>query len=394
MQKPTIMRQILQTLVILLTLSISSLNAQTYNAYYNTVVSNVSSSNILTDLTAFENFGVKDVGSTALGNAQNWIKTRYQNLGYTNIVEQPFSYGGNTTNNIIITKTGSVYPNTYLIIDAHYDTINGTGTNDNGSGTVLIMELARLLKNVNTEYSIKFIHFSGEEDGLIGSNYYVNNTVIPDNLDISLVFNIDEVGGVNGLINNTIVCENDQDNTPSSNNAASAASTTIMANCFGFYSNLNTEISYAYSSDYVPFENNGEIITGLYEKNETPHAHTSSDTLANMDVNYLFEVTKGALGTALEFAVALNTLDVTTFNSKSDISFYPNPSTGKFNIKLKDSITENLEIVVLDVLGKIVYKAKINSQTETIDLSFLNSGIYLATLKNDKTRVTKKIVIQ
>ena len=388
------MKQTLHILVILLTLSISSLNAQTFNSYYNTVVSNVSSPNILSDLTTFENFGVKNVGSTALGNAQNWIKTRYQNLGYTDIVEQPFSYGGNTTNNIIITKTGSVYPNTYLIIDAHYDTINGTGTNDNGSGTVLIMELARLLKNINTEYSIKFIHFSGEEDGLIGSNYYVNNTVIPENLDILLVLNIDEVGGVNGLINDTIICEKDLDNSPTSNNAASAASTTILANCFGLYSNLNTEISFAYASDYIPFENNNQIITGLYEKNETPHAHTSSDTLANMDVNYLFEVTKGALGAALEFAIASNSLNTLTFNSKSNISFYPNPSNGIFNIKLNNNIIKDLELVVLDVLGKEVYTAKINNQTESINLSFLNKGIYLTILKNENTRVTKKIVIQ
>ena len=388
------MKQTLHILVILLTLSISSLNAQTFNSYYNTVVSNVSSPNILSDLTTFENFGVKNVGSTALGNAKNWIKTRYQNLGYTDIVEQPFSYGGNTTNNIIITKTGSVFPNTYLIIDAHYDTINGTGTNDNGSGTVLIMELARLLKNINTEYSIKFIHFSGEEDGLIGSNYYVNNTVIPENLDILLVLNIDEVGGVNGLINDTIICEKDLDNSPTSNNAASAASTTILANCFGLYSNLNTEISFAYASDYIPFENNNQIITGLYEKNETPHAHTSSDTLANMDVNYLFEVTKGALGAALEFAIASNSLNTLTFNSKSNISFYPNPSNGIFNIKLNNNIIKDLELVVLDVLGKEVYTAKINNQTESINLSFLNKGIYLTILKNENTRVTKKIVIQ
>ncbi len=74
------------------------------------------------------------------------------------------------------------------------------------------MELARLMKDLNTEYSIKFIHFSGEEDGLIGSQYYVNNTVIPENLDISLVLNLDQIGGVNGMNNNTITCERDEDN--------------------------------------------------------------------------------------------------------------------------------------------------------------------------------------
>src|SRR5690606_32259416 len=176
------------------------------------------------------------------------------------------------------------------------------GTNDNGSGTVLIMELARLLATVPTEYSIKFIHFSGEEDGLVGSNYYVNNTVIPQNLDIKLVLNIDEVGGVNGMTNNTIVCERDQSNTPSTNNAASNTATNQLATCIELYSNLNTEISYAYASDYIPFEDNNEIITGLYEYNETPYAHGPNDVLANMDTNYLYEVTKGTLGAALFFA--------------------------------------------------------------------------------------------
>ena len=113
-----------------------------------------------------------------------------------------------------------------------------------------------------------------------------------------------------------------------------------------------------------------------------------------MDVNYLFEVTKGALGAALEFAVGSNSLNTLTFNSKSNISFYPNPSNGIFNIKLNNNIIKDLELVVLDVLGKEVYTAKINNQTESINLSFLNKGIYLTILKNENTRVTKKIVIQ
>ena len=57
--------------------------------------------------------------------------------------------------------------------------------------------------------------------------------------------------------------------------------TNELATCIALYSSLNTEISYAYSSDYIPFENNGEIITGLYEKNVTPHSHSSTDIIAN-----------------------------------------------------------------------------------------------------------------
>ncbi|WP_299335925.1 M28 family peptidase [uncultured Psychroserpens sp.] len=280
-----------------------TISAQTANSFYTDIVSKTSEATILNHLTTFENFGVKTVGSKALTNAENWITDYYKSLDYTDIELQAFTYRKGTSNNIIVTKKGTKYPDTYIIIDAHYDTINGPGTNDNGTGTVLIMEMARLLKDIDTEYSIKFIHFSGEEDGLLGSKYYVKNTVIPQDLDIKLVFNIDEVGGVNGLTNDTIVCERDLGK-PKSNNEASNAVTIQLASYMELYSNLKTEIANAYASDYMPFEDQGFTITGLFEKHESPVNHTAKDDLTHMDVTYVYEVTKGAIGAALEFAVA------------------------------------------------------------------------------------------
>lgn len=371
-----------------------SMYAQTFNTFYSSIVENVSQTNILNDLTTFEGFGVKNVGSTRLTDAENWITSRYQSIGYTDIVLQPFSYSAGTSNNIIITKTGTVYPNTYLIIDGHYDTINGTGTNDNGSGTVLIMELARLLKEINTEYSIKFIHFSGEEDGLVGSNYYVNNTVIPEDLDIRLVFNIDEVGGLAGTNNDTVVCERDQ-TTPSSNNAASNEFTNDLATLIELYSTLNTEISYAYASDYIPFENNGEIITGLYEKNETPYAHTANDLLVNMDVPYLYQVTKGSIGAALEFAMAYETLsteEATDLNNSIQIT--PNPSDSFLNIAFTKSLEQPVDFKLINMLGKHVYESTLTEQTQTISIDTLSSAQYIAVFKMNNKRFIKRIIVE
>ncbi|MEE9349951.1 MAG: M28 family peptidase [Flavobacteriaceae bacterium] len=377
-------------IILLLLLSIKS-KAQTFDAYYDGIVNNVSATNILNDLTTFENYGIKSIGTTALSNTQNWIKGRYQAMGFTDIVEQPFDYNGGTTNNIIVTKIGSVYPNTFLIIDAHYDTLNGPGTNDNGSGTVLLLEIARLLQNVNTEYSIKFIHFSGEEPGLLGSNYYVNNTVIPQNLDIKLVLNIDQVGGVNGMTNNTIICERDT-GSPSSNNAASDTATSSLATCIGLYSNLQTEISYAYASDYMPFENNGEIITGLYEKNETPYGHTSSDLLINMDPAYLTEVTKGALGAALYFAVGVQGTSAIGDDILADsLLFFPNPSDGFF--QFKNEFENTFEFTVFNVFGKTVHSSTLDKDAISIDLSLLGEGIYFCLFTNENNSFSKKIMI-
>lgn len=381
----------LATLLILF--SFLSANAQIFNPYYNGIVQNVSAPNILDDLTTVVDFGVKEPGTSEIEATKNWIIARYQSLGYTAIETQEFNVYGQTTSNIIVTKTGSVYPNTFLIIDGHYDTVNGPGANDNGSGTVLILELARLLKDVDTEYSIKFIHFSGEEQGLIGSEYYVNNTVIPENMDIKLVLNIDEVGGVAGMNNNTIVCERDE-SSPYSNNAASAVATQEMANCFGLYSNLQTEISYAYSSDYMSFENNGEVITGLYEANESPYPHGPNDIIENMDPNYVFEVAKGSLGSALHFAVAREPLGIIENNLEANILLYPNPTNGILNVRLNTPLAASIEMTVFDVLGKRVYSASLNLENTALHLGSLGNGVYAAVFKSGQDLVVKRIVLE
>lgn len=373
---------------------INTVSAQTFNPFYADIVNNTSQSNVLSDLTAFENFGIKTVGSAALTTTEQWITSRYQSLGFTDVELQPFTYSAGTSNNIIVTKTGSLYPNTFLIIDAHYDTINGPGTNDNGTGTVLLLELARLLKDVETEYSIKFIHFSGEEDGLIGSSYYVNNTVIPENLDIRLVFNIDEVGGVNGMTNDTVVCERDLTN-PSSNNAASNAATNSLSILIELYSNLDTEISNAFASDYVPFENNGEIITGLYESNVSPVNHTINDNLAHMDVPYAYEVIKGSLGAALEFAVAFETLSIEAQNNFNEmINISPNPSNNYLNISFKKPLQQAVDFKLIDTLGKQVYQDTLTKQNQTIILDSIASAHYFAVFNIDNKRFIKTIVVE
>ena len=370
--------------------------AQTHDTYYQGVVDNCTLASVNTHLNEFVAHGVKSVGTTELEDAKNWLKNKYLSYGYTDIVEDTFTVGANTTTNIIVTKIGLVYPNTYVIIDGHYDTINGVGANDNGSGTALILEIAKQLATVPTEYSIKFINFSAEEVGLLGSQNYVNNTVIPQNLDIRLVFNIDQVGGVNGMTNDTIVCERDTSN-PSGNNAASNTMTNELATCIGLYSSLNTEISFAYSSDYVPFENNGEVITGLYEKNETVHSHSATDIIANMDVNYLFEVIKGATGAVLHFAVANQALGIDdNLNVLNQIVFYPNPARDFIRIDTGGLNLKKTTIQLTDLSGKIILKEyNINIEdTYNVTLDNVSSGIYVLELMNDGIIKSNKVVIE
>jgi Peptidase family M28/PA domain len=66
-------------------------------------------------------------------------------------------------------------PNHVVVVDAHLDAIYGAGMLDNASGSATILDIAQQLKNVDPRNKLRFIWFGGEELGLLGSAYYVNN---------------------------------------------------------------------------------------------------------------------------------------------------------------------------------------------------------------------------
>lgn len=353
----------------------ASLDAQTPSTFYQQIVSRVSSDTVLANLQKLESLGKKEPGTAALDNTANWLISKYASFGYTNIVRDTFDYGGHQLYNLIITKYGTVFPPKYIIIDGHYDTYQGPGVNDNGSGVAVILEIARLLSNVQTAYSIKFINFSAEEEGLIGSQHYVDNTVIPTNQNIVLVFNIDEVGGVSGTINNTITCERDESN-PSSNNAASYAFTDTLVTLTHQYSSLLTQINYAYGSDYVPFQEAGEVITGYYETNESPYVHSPNDLLIHMSPDYVTEIARAATGASLWFSQAspLNTsLDLSSAQNKIRIS--PNPARDFIRWNCPEN-AGNYQLRFYNSMGQLLEELDYSAANEPIaDITKLPDGI-------------------
>jgi len=373
-------------------------SSQTFIQAYQDRVNLVSQNNINTYLQEFENLGVKKTGTTANANALNWLKNKYLSFGYTNaqIKEDPWTRSGYTSKNLVVTKTGTLFPDKYVIICGHFDSIVGPGTNDNGSGVSVILEIARILKDVPTDYSIRFINFSGEEQGLYGSYHYVQNVVNATNpkMNIRLVFNIDEVGGIAGQVNDTIFCDRDQ-SSPNYNNAASQQITQELANCTELYSILKTDFDPAYASDYVPFQENGEVITGFYEHNISPYPHSTQDILANMDPVYVYNVAKAALGAAQHFAIAdtefLAVNGCSPAQMLESLQIFPNPAKDFLNIKMLNSNLKDFKFEIRDLSGKIIHQSE---NTAKIDISELKPGIYLGTVIVEDQKTTRKIVVE
>jgi hypothetical protein len=113
------------------------------------------------------------------------------------------------TENVLGFIEGTDKKNEYIIITAHYDHIGMdgqdvfNGADDNGSGTVAIMEMAEAFalakqNGHGPRRSILFMALTGEEKGLLGSTYYVANPALPleqtiTNLNIDMIGRIDEV---------------------------------------------------------------------------------------------------------------------------------------------------------------------------------------------------------
>ncbi|WP_162127807.1 M28 family peptidase [Flavobacterium phycosphaerae] len=377
--------------------------AQEFIPYYGSIVEQCSQTNITTNLTEYQNLGLKKRGTPALQNTLDWLKNKYLSYGYTTsqIQEDSYTYSGSTAvcKNLIVTKIGTLYPDTYLIVCGHYDSTGGTGTNDNGSGLVSILEIARLLQNIPTEYSIKFINFSGEEDGLKGSQHFVSSVVngTTPKMDIRLVFNLDEVGGVAGMTNDTITCERDTSNSPSTNNLLSSTMTNELMTCVSLYSPLSAYLSYAYASDYMSFQSNNEIITGFFETNETTHKHTNTDLLIYMDTVYNYNVAKAAIGATMHFAKASTSALVNqNFQSDYQVSFYPSPAKDTLNINIGTITDSAYTFSLIDAQGKEVLHKQIENAhlIESIPLQGLAGGMYLAILQTNTKKITKKIIVE
>ncbi len=133
---------------------------------------------------------------------------------YQTIPESFFSDNIKASENVLAYIEGSEKPNELIIISAHLDHLgrddNGNiyyGADDNGSGTVAIMEIAQAFKQAKNEghgpkRSLLFLHLTGEEIGTKGSLYYIQNPVFPLENTIANL-NIDMIGRVDNIhINN------------------------------------------------------------------------------------------------------------------------------------------------------------------------------------------------
>jgi len=208
---------------------------------------------------------------------------------------------GNGWRNVVGMKVGSVHPEKFLIICGHMDATSedpdtfAPGAEDNGSGTAMAIEAARVLASENLELSVRFIGFTGEEQGLFGSQYHAQRARARGE-EILGVTNYDMVAwpggrwGVRlvGLARGQRLCR-------------------LQARMAALYTGLGTEISQrSFPSDSRSFDDAGYVATSGYEYGTQGYVwyHTTGDTLGNINMDLAADVARMAIATIAALATA------------------------------------------------------------------------------------------
>jgi hypothetical protein len=233
----------------------------------------------------------------------------YEQLAVTGltVTYQDYEYAGYPLRNVIAEKTGVVDPDQIYIIAAHMDAMPpgllAPGADDNGSGSIAVLMAARLLAPHPLAYTVRFVLFTGEEQGLHGSDAYAGACAALGE-DIRGVVNLDMIGYNTG--------EPVYDAYARSGIKPGAPESRQLADLFG-------DVVDAYALDLIPrridmdaypLQNGSDqwsflkrgypaflVIEDYAGHDFTPFYHTVSDTLSTINLDYYADLTRASIAT-------------------------------------------------------------------------------------------------
>lgn len=208
-----------------------------------------------------------------------------------------------------------------VVVGGHLDSVGeGPGINDNGSGTATILETALQMAElgIDPENRVRFAFWSGEEDGLIGSDHYVAQLTPREVKDTALNLNFDMVGSPNPV---NFVYDGDGKPLGSAGPNGSALIEDVFTGFFASQGQATEPTDFDGRSDYFAFINAGIPAGGLFTGAEgiktaeqaaifggtagvayDPCYHAACDTIANLDEGALDIMSDAVAHATLTFA--------------------------------------------------------------------------------------------
>ncbi len=291
----------------------------------------ISSESLKTNLTiiASDEMEGRDTGSEGQKKAGRYIIDFYKNHGisfpkgasdyYQHIpaafLNAKYNENLNDSENIWAFIEGSEKSNEIVVISAHYDHVgikNGevyNGADDDGSGTVAIMEIAAAFQKAKNEghgpkRSVLILHMTGEEHGLHGSRYYSENPLFPLANTVADV-NIDMIGRRDEFhkeSNNYVyVIGSDYLSSDLYNICESANKELIHLTIDYKYNDKKDPNRFYYRSDHYNFAKNGIPSVFLFNGTHADY-HKATDEVSKIEFDALTKRTQYGFAIAWEIA--------------------------------------------------------------------------------------------
>lgn len=271
-----------------------------------------------------------------------WIRDQFIRLGITNAQLKPFQWQNTTQYNVEATIPGTISPDEYIIVGGHHDSILNSGdasvfapgADDNASGTVAAIEMARVMQTLNYQpkCSIRFVTFAAEEFGLWGSKDYATQADNND-MNIRLMINHDMIAYSLQTAPDWLVRLMPYDGCLDQS-AFAAQLTETYTSLNPVFGSMNSG-----SSDSHPFWQHGFPVIYFFEHTFTPNYHTVLDLVANLNPVYCAEVIKASVASAVGFAnmpAAPNGLTVSDTGSGTQLQvtweLSPDPVVDHYNL--------------------------------------------------------------
>jgi len=211
-----------------------------------------------------------------------------------------YTWSGYPLRNVVAEKPGLVDPDEIYLITAHVDDWPegplAPGADDNGSGSVAVLTAAQLLASHHFAHTVRFVLFTGEEQGLQGSAVYAADCAAHGE-DIQGVINLD-------MIAYNSDAEPAIDLYARTDVPASLELTRLFSDVVGVYG-LNlapsrfADAGPVNASDQWSFLQQGYPAFLVIEDMDdfTPHYHYITDTLSTLDLDYYANATRAAVAT-------------------------------------------------------------------------------------------------